>query len=56
MLHCLQLLPHTPYRDAECKKYLNLHPGQKEAREKMCCRLYSFAVMDAFAVSSCDRG
>lgn len=32
MLHCLQLLPHTPYRDAECQKYLNMHPGQREVR------------------------
>ena len=30
LLHCVQLLPHTPYRDAECKKYLNMHPGQTE--------------------------
>ncbi|CAN0084223.1 unnamed protein product [Scytosiphon promiscuus] len=30
VLHCLQLLPHTPYRDAECQKYMNMNPGQKE--------------------------
>ena len=30
VLHCLQLLPHTPHRDAECHKYMNMNPGQKE--------------------------
>ena len=34
VLHCLQMLPHTPYRDAECQKYLNLHPGQKEVQRE----------------------
>lgn len=45
VLHCLQLLPHTPYRDAECKKYLNMHPGQKEARENICYGLSSFVIV-----------
>eukprot|EP00903_Cladosiphon_okamuranus_P011552 g10875.t1 len=30
VLHCQQLLPHTPHRDAECHKYMNMNPGQKE--------------------------
>lgn len=32
VLHCIQLLPHTPYRDAEAQHYLNLRPGQTEAK------------------------
>uniref|UniRef100_A0A7S2RCW9 Tripeptidyl-peptidase 2 n=1 Tax=Rhizochromulina marina TaxID=1034831 RepID=A0A7S2RCW9_9STRA len=30
VLHCLQLLPKTPYRDQELHKYLYLAPGQKK--------------------------
>jgi hypothetical protein len=30
VLHALQLLPHTPYRDAEKQVYLQLLPGQAE--------------------------
>ncbi|CAM9991656.1 unnamed protein product [Ectocarpus sp. 12 AP-2014] len=30
VLHCVQLLPHTTHRDAECHKYMNMNPGQKE--------------------------
>lgn len=32
VLHCLQLLPHTPYRDADLNRRFNMNPGQKEVR------------------------
>ncbi|CAM9301659.1 unnamed protein product, partial [Chrysoparadoxa australica] len=32
ILHCLQMVPHTPYRDVEDKNYLRLSPGQLEVR------------------------
>lgn len=48
MLHCLQLLPHTPHRDAECHKYMNLNPGQKEVGSRS---LHCFAAARIFGLS-----
>lgn len=46
VLHCLQLLPHTPHRDAECHKYMNMNPGQKEVgRASVLCSVFGALIV-----------